>query len=145
MSDAGAIIVGQIITSGVLLLGTFVAWRIGRGQIRASSITSNRQVWIGELREEVAKIITAQAGFDALGKIYTPGNSEHERIKRELNDRMTLSYFKVRLLLGERSRDDDQLAETIHGFMNNTKQRDQVIEVATAILRDEQRRIEAGE
>jgi alpha-D-ribose 1-methylphosphonate 5-triphosphate synthase subunit PhnG len=145
MSEAAAIIIAQMINSTILLVGTFVAWRIGRGQIKATSITTNRQVWIGELRQEVAKIITAQTEFDALGKIYTTGDPEHERVKRELNDQMDMSYSKVLLLLAEREHEHDQLADVIDAFMQKRKERKDVIEATTKVLRDEHRRIEAGE
>lgn len=49
-----------------VIVAPFVSWKIAKRQIRASNVSSKRQVWIDELRREVAVSLTLAAHIQEL-------------------------------------------------------------------------------
>jgi uncharacterized ferritin-like protein (DUF455 family) len=129
-----------ILSLMVTALAVFVTWRVAKRQ-RAATM---RQAWMKEFREEVAKLLSTQLGFNALGAKYTnypTTDPDLERIKSDLNDRMSLSYYKIRLLIGENAQEYKPFVAAFYDFMKAPKQDKDIVDAAIKILRDERGRI----
>ncbi len=121
---------------------TLISWLIARRQIKANVISTNRHVWINELRDEIAKMTTSQAAYNKLMANFTTGNVEQEKLESEIADRARLSHYKLRLMLSGECTDYKTLLAIVNGFMERSKTLDELINSANRVLEKERQRAE---
>ena len=103
--------------SGVFVgaIGTGVALYLNRQQIKAVTISANRQVWINNLREEIAAFVENLqiTGFSSLSEKLFPS----EDIKAATIN-LLRQEAKIRLLLNPKEADHEELVDAMHKALN---------------------------
>lgn len=129
-----------IITAALAaVVGPIVTWRVIVTRQLASSV---RQAWTREFREEVAALLSSHLGLTSASKRHTTGEPGKEKIIAEYNDKMSLSYYKIRLLIGERGKSDDRFCILADEFMKGIKSDKDIVNEAVVIIKEERRQSE---
>jgi hypothetical protein len=136
-------VLSLIVAALAVVVGPAVSWKATKRQL----VAALQKVWIEEFREEVARLLSIQLSFNALGQDFTNAGpdhekiKEHEKIKADLNDKMSLSYYKICLLAGEKGVEHDPFLKLILDFMNKKKESKEIVEATSKILKQERCRI----
>lgn len=93
-----------------VIVGPSVSVYLAKRQIHASVVSSNRQKWIDNLRDQLSEIITS---IRILGLHRNMGNIEQEEFDRRL-EKLVLMETKINLLLNPLESDHKAISETIH-------------------------------
>jgi hypothetical protein len=95
-----------------VIVGPLVSWKIAKRQIAASNVSSKRQVWIDELRKDVAEALALLSRIEEL-KRPSPDLSREEqldvfdtRMEAELRAVELLMRVKLRLNPNEQAHND---------------------------------------
>jgi hypothetical protein len=126
-------LVVAVVAVVAVFVGQIVTWRVMKRQLTATT----RQTWMNGFREEVAKILSLQLALKVLSKTFTTGNAEQEKMKSDINDQMSLCYYKLQLLTGEGGQDRHLFCQLVNDFLKGSKQEDEIINEAIKILNGE--------
>lgn len=162
-------IISAVTALAAVIVGPFVTWKVAKRQIDASNVSSKRQVWIDELRSDVAKALAQISRIQEL-KRPNPNLSREDAVKvfeeqaaAHLLAIELLMRIKLRLNPNEREHNDLVAAfqalsdaspdpnpgETIEDQKQIQKRffaaRDQVLVITQKILKNEWNRVRRGE
>ena len=152
-----------------VIVSPFVSWIIARRQINASNVSSKRQVWIDELRKDVAEALAVISRIQELNRPNPQLNREEQldvfdrRMEEEL--RATELLMRIKLRLNPNEQDHNSLVEAFRELSNaspdpevgETEQdrrelqeefasaRDDVLTITQKILKSEWNRVRRGE
>ena len=93
-----------------VIVGPTVSVYLAKRQIHASVVSSNRQKWIDNLRDQLSEIITS---IRILGLHRSMDRIEQEEFDRRLEN-LVLMETKINLLLNPLEADHKAISETIH-------------------------------
>lgn len=149
-----AALVSAITALVAVAVSPAVSIYIARRQIRASVVSTNRQKWIDQLRDQLAELITS-INFLNLQR------SLHHLSEAEWVERFQRAHFlesKISLLLNPKEPDHVALSKTIRlaveAMLENEDNRDRsrildyidsVVQQAQAILKREWERVKRGD
>ena len=148
-----------------VIVSPFVSWKIAKRQINASNVSSKRQVWIDELRKDVAEALAVIARIQEL-KRPNPGLIREELLdifdkRMEAQLRAIELRMRITLRLNPNEQDHIDLEEAFRNLSdsspdpkpNETEQdllalqkkfasaRDEVIKITRKILKIEWNRV----
>lgn len=152
-----------------VIVSPFVTWKIAKRQINASNVSSKRQVWIDELRRDVAEALAMISRIQDLMRPDPDLNREEQldvfdkRMEAELRTLELLMRIKLRLNPNEKNHNG--LVEAFKRLSNaspdaNTgetdddrrrlqakfnSERDHVLTITQSILKSEWNRVRKGE
>ena len=137
-----------------VIVGPIVSVYVAKRQIKASVVSSSRQKWIDNLREQLSEIIT---GIRFLG-VHSSLDLTSETEFRERLQKLLLVETKVNLLLNPNESDHQELARNLHLaiekiFAGSEREKrvgvialiDLVTEQSQKILKREWQRVKSGE
>ena len=163
MAEVGTII-GLVSAATALVAsvsGPLVALHVGRTQVRAAVLSTNRQRWIDGFREliaefcsQIAAAIQVRANLVRDGKIHL--SAEPESLHQF--ERLVLTFAKVRLMTDPADQQHRELVRVIEGLLATLRtappaadiQPDaeaagrRLIEISHVILRQEWQRVQRG-
>lgn len=89
-------ILSSLVALAAVIIGPLVQLVIAKKQIAASTISSNRQVWIDELRKEVAEFLMISSHLEGLR--HTPSNLTDKQAERLMNERIEVENRSLQLI-----------------------------------------------
>jgi hypothetical protein len=152
-----------------VIVGPLVSWKIAKRQITASNVSSKRQVWIDELRRDVAEALALLSRIQELKRPSPDLGREEQldvfdrRMEAELRAIELLMRIKLRLNPNEQEHNelvtafqeasrvapDPQWGETDEARRRLQAEfgaaRDNVLEITQKILKSEWNRVRRGE
>jgi hypothetical protein len=152
-----------------VIIGPLVSWKIANRQITASNVSSKRQVWIDELRKDVAEALALLSRIEELKRPSHDLNREEQldvfdrRMESELRAIELLMRIKLRLNPNEQDHNDLLTAfqelfcaapDPQSGETDEARQRlqaefgarrENVLKITQKILKSEWNRVRRGE
>lgn len=147
----------------------FVSWKIAKRQINASNVSSKRQVWIDELRKDVAEALALLSRIEEL-KRPNPELTPQEQLdvfdkRMEAQLRAIELLMQIKLRLNPNEQDHNDLVKAFQSLNNASSDpqpgeteedrrrlqaefasaRDNVLAVTQKILKSEWNRVRRGE
>lgn len=145
----------QIVTAAIavvaVVVGPFFSYRVARRQIRASVVSSNRQVWIDNLRGTIADFLAKYAMVRMTNLLPPTDTSLQTRIEDVMR-----SARKIELFINPREQDHAELVKIIAEMTNSMNRSDgtfkdvdvntrRVVELSQTILKREWDRVKRGD
>jgi hypothetical protein len=156
MSEVTAIITAATALAAVIL-GPIISIYVARRQIRASVVSTNRQVWINALRDAIAEWLTAEQVF------YISKHTDfwQKADAQKALENLALLEYRIRLLINPEEDDHAKLVELLRKESDDLmkslesardqydKQQaygdDEIISLAQSILKREWERVKQGD
>ena len=136
-----------------VIVTPFVAIRIARRQIRAQTISANREAWINSLRDELSEFLSVIFRIQRWDNVVYPDQREFH----DLRQKLVLFQSKIRLRLNPKETDHIQLMNlldaavtaAVEGEQENQKQArsisEKIVMLSQEVLKREWKRVKEGE
>lgn len=155
MSEVTAIITAATALVAVIV-GPIISIYVARRQIRASVVSTNRQVWITTLRDAIAEWLTAEQVF------YISKHTDFwEKADTQKSlERLVMLQYRIRLLINPKEADHAMLVQLLRKESDDLTEEldstpepydktkvygdDEIISLAQSILKREWQRVKQG-
>ena len=136
-----------IVAALAVFFGPMIQLIIAKGQIRASVLSTNRQRWIDQLREQLAEVVVAVAELGA----YHKGRVADGPLILQRTREMQLCKCKIKLMVNPKEEDHRRLLELLDeataGITKDGGERTAdlpaIVALSQAILKREWERVKA--
>ncbi len=148
-SSSSVEIISLLIAALAVFFGPLIQLYIAKGQIRASTLSANRQRWIDQLREQIAEFITVATELNTNAQF----SFYDDRTVIQKTREMHLCKSRIKLMLNPKEEDHSTLLELLNNAsigITQSAEEDKtdipaIVAVSQAILKREWERVKATE